>query len=198
MGFLIFAYRKLTLKREINQKQFRQMQLSSMQKQVHEQMSIMQQAKSQMQDSWNNLYTNLSNNTTSLFQAKAAASQSDYSSLYAQYQKDTSAGAPQATIQQDLAKLEAAKTASDNQQKAIAAEQTLAMAPLLAAKQAVSTMTNAMDQAEMQMLHQKDQSYEEEISSLDSQLKSLNAELDSVEKAETDAAKKSAPTFGLS
>lgn len=197
MGFLIFAYRKLTLKRQINQKQFRQMQLSSMQTQIQEQMSIMQQAKSQMQDATNTMFSNIQNNTTSLFQAKMASSQTDYSSLYTQYQNDTAAGKSDAA-KADLVKLEAAKDESDNQQKAIAAQQTLAMAPILAAKQAFSTMTNAMDQAEMQILHQKDQSYEEEISSLDSQLKSLNAELDSVEKAETDAAKKSAPTFGLS
>lgn len=197
MGFLIFAYRKLALKRQINQKQFRQMQLSSMQKQVQDQMSIMEQAKSQMQDSMNNMFNNISSNTTSLFQAKAAASQSDYSSLYAQYQKDTAAGNT-AAANDDLKKLEAAKYASDNQQKAIAAEQTLAMAPILAAKQAMSSISNTIDQAELQMLHQKDQRYEEEIASLDSQLKTMNAELDSVEKAETDAAKKSAPTFGLS
>lgn len=198
MGFLIFAYRKLSLKRQINQKQFRQMQLSSMQKQVQEQMSIMEQAKSQMQDSANNLFSTLSNSTNCLFQAKMAASQSDYNSLYTQYQNDVAQKKGSDVIQQDLAKLEAAKTASDNQQKALAAEQALASAPLLAAKQAASNIFNTMDQAELQILHQKDQRYEEEIASLDSQLKTMNAELDSVEKAESDAAKKSAPTFGLS
>jgi len=57
MGFLLFAARKLQLKRQINQLSFRQMQLSQEQQQISEQISQQQQKQQQIQNVFNTINT---------------------------------------------------------------------------------------------------------------------------------------------
>ena len=68
MGFLLFAARKLQLKRQINQLQFRQMQLSQEQQQISEQISQQQQKQQQVQNSLNYINT-ISNSLAGIQQA---------------------------------------------------------------------------------------------------------------------------------
>ena len=65
MGFLLFAARKLQLKRQINQLSYRQMQLSQEQQQISEQIAQQQQRQQQVQNSINYINT-LSNSLANI------------------------------------------------------------------------------------------------------------------------------------
>lgn len=192
MGFLIFAFRKLTLKRQINQKQFTQMTLANQQQRVQEQISIMEKTKSAMQDAWSTTSNATLSTAQSLYNLSTMASQSKIQDLYKKYgnanTNDQVSIMNEITEQQE--KVRAKNTAAYAAYQAVASGVTLA-------NYAVNSVFSAADDAQLQALHRQDQRYEEEQASLDSQLKLLNAEYESVTKAESDAAKQSAPSFGL-
>lgn len=202
MGFLIFAFRKLCLKRTISQKDFRVMQLSSDLQSLHNQMSIMQQAKSVMQDAWSTTSGCISTTSQNLFQASVNTAQSEASAAANKYEKvfnDSQKGLASASqVEAAKAEMENSKANADNQAKKLFALQQAGQTTNMVANHVVNSVFEQADKAQMTLAHLKENRIEQEKTSLESQLKVLNEELTGVEKAESDSAKKVAPTFGLS
>lgn len=197
MGFLIFAFRKLTLKRQISQHQYQQMMLSSEQQQVQHQISIMKQAKGMMEDSWSMVYNSINSTSNSIFQAQVNGYNAPVTQATKEY-TDAVASKDQARINTAESQMKSVKENADSQYKTAFALFQAGQQTNVVLNQAVEQMFAGCDQAQLNILSAKDKRIEQEMASLDSQLKIESAELDSVEKAENDAAKKSAPSFGLS
>ncbi len=202
MGFLIFAFRKLSLKRTINQKNFRLMQLCSRQQQLQETSGLLQQAKSLMQDAWNMTSGNIGNIATCLNQSnmdkinsRLDVASNKYDKVYDDFKNGKASAA-----QLDAARMEyekAQKEAEESTKDSLKLTQAGIGANLVAG-QVVNSVFAASEKAQMAVLNSQSQSIDMEKTALESQLKLLNEELASVDKAESDAAKKAAPTFGLS
>lgn len=170
MGFLIFAYRKLFLKRKINDLNYQSMVLSQKKQQITDQIGAVQQAISTAKSAIS-LFTN---------SALAQGQKEVYSQFYDIDDKN------KATLKKD-------------------ADQTQFYAAMNAKTQAVTmgsqylnSLFEASDQSQLAYLNQLDSQISMQIANIDSQTKQLMPELESVEKAEDQAAKSEAPKFGLS
>jgi len=169
MSFLIFAYRKLSLKRKINDLNFKVMMLSEQEQTKLTQIGDMQQAASRM----SSIMT--SNNSAQMGQIN-----NNFMQQY--YDRD-----------------------SDNRYKlkdgfdASAANAAIWQAnnDAMAKNSLFTGAFEAQNKAQMTVLNQQSTQISQEKSLIESQLKQLNGQLDGVEKAEDDAAKKDAPKFGL-
>ena len=166
MGFLLFAARKLQLKRQINQLQYRQMQLSQEQQQISSQIAQQQQRQQQVQNSLNYINTlsnslaNINNNTQVLtaYQAGGNALQQLGASIYA-----------------------SANTIN----------------PTSLATNVMNSVFTAQNNVQLTQLQGKDSQISLELENTESQLKLLQAEYESVKKAESSEIQNCAPTFGL-
>ena len=163
MGFLLFAARKLQLKRQINQLQFRQMQLSQEQQQISEQISQQQQKQQQVQNSLN--YINTISNSL--------------------------AGIQQATQMQNM------YTNGSIPAAAITSLFTNNVNPTTLATNVMNSVFTAQNNVQLTQLQGKDSQISLELENTESQLKLLQAEYESVKKAESSEAQNCAPTFGL-
>lgn len=170
MGFLIFAYRKLFLKRKIDDLNFRAMELSQKKMAMTEKMGSVQQAASQGQEALS-LWTN---NQMSYIQRDF---QSQFPSVFGNY-----GGQAQQPVSMDPRALFAYKQLQ---------EQVAGQA------QWIKAGFDAQDQAQLKQLHVIDAALDQEIALIDSQIKQLTPELENVEKAEDKAAKDEAPKFGV-
>lgn len=194
MGLLIFAFRKLFLKRRINQLNGRQMQLSQAKQTITEQIGRAQRSKAAAQSAFSSMMQNTAMQNQSIFQAQMGEYTNGAMALADEFKKFTP----------NSEEAKAAKAAMD-EYKAESQIQTQALyADFTGSQQMLSMKANMMTQAmeasdsgELQQLQAKDSQLELETASNESVLKQLNGELDGVEKAETDAAKKEAPNFGL-
>ena len=197
MGFLIFAFRKLTLRQDINRKQFRLMGLSTDLQRIQQQASVLQQAQGMMQDAWGVVSGSISNASQSLFQLDQSASQMQLNKAQSEYNNAIKCGDAKAL---EAAKLSYEKAMNDskNQQVLALGLQGGVQAANLAVNQAVNSVFDAATKYQLQTLHLKEQRITAEKNSLESQVKLETAELSEVEKAEDQAAKDSAPKFGLS
>lgn len=162
MSFLIFAYRKLMLKRQINDLNFRQMVLSQKQQTITSQIGTMQQL------------TSAAKSMTNIFSQSAMSAMQ--MQMYGQYQNGE-------VPTEDAAKI----------QKEMYAKQMFAMQ----ATQITNSIFDSTGQTMMAPLNAAGTQIDLEMASIESQLKAKSAELESVEKGETEAAKQSAPKFGL-
>lgn len=200
MGFLIFAFRKLSLKQEINRKQFRLTTLCMEQQRVQNEMGVLQQAKGMMQDAWGMISSSISQTSNSLFQVQGSAGQLAKSQALDEYNSVVNKNGGKETPEVKLAyqKYLAACDQATKQQMAAVGVMTGVQGANLAVNHAVNSIFDAASDYEMKMLQMKDQRISGEKTSLESQLKTMEAELQSVEKAEDQAAKDSAPKFGLS
>lgn len=199
MGLLLAIYRKLSLRRKIDQGQYRLMQISSRLQRLESQIGDMQQAKTRAQSVWDMAIGNVTNMTDSIFQSKMATIGQGDPALFKQMQdaianKDKD---PAAATAATNAYEQSANQASQNSYKLAAAynifQQQTAMAR--------STMQNMLDKADestLQQLHQEDTSLDQQKTSLEAQLASWNAEYESVGKLVESEAKEAAPKFGLS
>jgi len=196
MGFLIFAYRKLFLKKAINDKGYRQMQLQMAKNQILEEQGYQQQHQSyrtndreqNYQDEMYELMTGRSaranqlreifNNDLDIIQHGGSVSrgQGPY---------------PGITDPQELANIFKGMAMQDEQANAARSQDLMHMT------KESKMLTNFQDQGEMRSLKNQETQIDLEMASLDSQLKSLNAELEGVIKGEDQAAKQDAPHFGL-
>jgi len=165
MGFLIFAYRKLFLKRKIDDIGYRQLVLSQKQQQMTEQVGVMQQAMA----AGKNLLSVFSNGSLTNIQ----------NDIMKQYYKDGK------FIGSDDDKL---KIQNEVMQKQYA---------VMATNSACNSIFEAANTAMMAPLNAEGTQISMEMANNESQLKLLNAELESVEKAEDTAAKQCTPKFGL-
>lgn len=165
MSFLIFAFRKLFLKRQINEKSFRLMQLSMRKNDITEEIGNVQQAFG----SAKNMVSIFSSNTI-------MSAQKSIMEKYTDKDGELKEGC------QNKAMEEWMNAQQQNQmQTAI-----------------VNQLFETASKSQLQMLNITDTQISTEMASIESQLKQLNAELESVEKGETEAAKQEAPKYGLS
>ncbi len=88
MGFLLFAFRKLSLKREINQKNYRMTLLSNQRQRIDSEISIMEQHKAAQQDAWSTISNSISSSTNTIFQMNASQSNTDVIKSVNVYSKD--------------------------------------------------------------------------------------------------------------
>lgn len=208
MAFLLFAYRKLSLKRQINQKNYQMTLLSNQQQSIQSQIGMMEQVKASAQDSWATISNQLSTNMNTIFQTSVADSNDKTYTLGQDYQKallakqgmkPTDEGYAEAdTKAKDIKAQMEALTADENQKlKAAYFGQQAAQQSLLVANQAVNSVFAAGDNAKLAMLQHQDQRIGIAKEQLESEVKVISAEYENVKKAESEEAKNVAPTFGL-
>lgn len=171
MGFLIFAYRKLFLKRKINDLNYQSMILSQKKQQITDQIGAVQQA------------ITTAKSALSLFtQAGIQSAQKEVYNKYYDIDEKTGKYTPK----------------GDVDQSSFMNELNLKTQAKAYAGQFANSLFEASDQAQLSYLNQLDSQISMQIANIDSQTKQLMPELESVEKAEDQAAKSEAPKFGLS
>lgn len=204
MGVLIFAYRKLSLKRKINQDEYRQMQLSMDKQMVTSQISLMQQSMADKQDLAQQMLGNVSNIFYSGAQmqtgmARASVQYADQNLAQAMEAAKKKGGDP--SKDQDVINAQKALSAAqgsmmDTQMGSMQAFN-MFQTRMLAANQEMNSVFAAKDKGAMQGLKSKENRIDTEMKGLESVLAEERAEYQSVEKAESEAAKDAAPKFGL-
>lgn len=193
MGFLIFAFRKLALRQSINQKSYQQMCLSTQQQRIQDQISIMKQTQSTMKEAWSTISGSMSSSVSDIFGNKVDTSRKAFDKATQDY-ADIKKSGSQSEIDAAKSKVDAANAQYIDAYDSF----NFANTKIAARTQTLNSVFAAQEDIELASLNRKDQKYDLELKSLDSSLKLLNAEYDGVEKAESDAAKNSAPKFGLS
>lgn len=199
MGVLIFAYRKLSLKRQINQDSFRLTMLTIDKTQVTRQIGDLQQAIAQRQDMAQQMMGNISN----IFYSGAQL-QMQGSNIYAQnaeralaeaMKKDPKGESDEAKRARDdfEAAKKAAVIAQGNSMSMFNAFQT----QMMGMNQQVNSVFAAKEKGALQGLKTKENRIDTEMANLTSVLAQEKAELQSVEKEEGEEAKNGAPKFGL-
>lgn len=172
MGFLIFACRKLSLKSKITDLQYRQMVLQNQKSTIEDQISQRQQCYSNAKDG-REMY---------LSQAMMQMRQSIFQQ--AGYNPNNQNLTP------------------DYNQRMMQAQMQASMDPritgMMQQNQIQSMFEDERNNMDLQSLARKDKQIEREMATLESQLKLATNELESVEKAEDNAAKQDTPKFGLS
>lgn len=166
MGFLIFAFRKLDLKRRINDKQFSQMLLSNKQQQITSQISNMEQSMSSAQSTLSSLTSGSIMNLQQQVMSQCVGA--DGKAIE---------GVNQAAVMMQMQAKQQAMMFQSN---------------------TLNSVFDAVSKAQLKQLHNEDTSISQQMASLESQLKVETAELANVEKSEDEAAKSTAPKFGLS
>lgn len=168
MGFLIFACRKLSLKSRITDLQYRQMVLQNQKSTIEDQISQRQQCYSNQKDARESQMSMM------MYQAKMSIFQQN--------------GFDPRTVNSDR------NAAIYNALNGMSPQ----MMGMMQQNQLIGMMDDERNQMDLQALARKDKQIEREMATLESQLKLANNELESVEKAEDNAAKQDTPKFGLS
>ncbi len=168
MGFLLFAARKLQLKRQINQLSYRQIQLSQEQQRITDQIAQQQQKQQQIQNIFNTVGTMI-NGAQSVNQAMQLKTLND---------KELS-----------KAEISAAYQTMMNGNKEFQG--------MTYATNVMNSVFTAQNNVQLSQLQNKDNEISMELESVDSKLKLLQAEYENVKKGEQSEAQNSAPTFGL-
>lgn len=204
MGVLIFAYRKLSLKRKINQDEYRQMQLSMDKQMVTSQISLMQQSMADKQDMAQQMLGNASNIFYADAQmrtgmARASFQYAEQNLAKAMENAKKNGGDPskdQSVIDAQKALGTAQGSMQDTQMGSMQAFNAF-QTRMLMANQEMNSVFAAKDKGAMQGLKSKENRIDTEMKGLESVLAEERAEYQSVEKAESEAAKDAAPKFGL-
>lgn len=169
MGFLIFAYRKLSLKSKITDLQYRQMCLQNQKMTISDQISQRQQMFSSMKDQ--------RESAMSLFMYQYNSSRAG------QY-------------------LDRGGQSNGNPASVFGAMMNSSMPPEMmyemAKNQMLGSLEDQRNNMDLQSLGRKDKEIERQMATIESQLKIMTQELESVEKAEDNAVKQDTPKFGLS
>lgn len=197
MGFLIFAFRKASLKMSINRHEAQLMQVSRQLQATQEQASIMQQTQDNVKSAWMSMAYASQNQNGNIFQSTLKTAQDNCTNAQNQYNQVNSNST--STPEQ---KAEAKKALDDAQKQAEQAKATAFLSMQsnmfggMNQQMAMNSIFNANDKAQYARLEQEDRTLTQRKAHIESQLSLENAELQSVEKGEEDAAKKSAPKFG--
>lgn len=197
MGVLIFAYRKLSLKRQINQDSFRLTMLTIDKNLVTRQINDLQQGIAQKQDMAQQFMGNISN----IFYSGAQL-QMQGVNIYAQNAERALAEAQKKAngVETDEVKkardnFEAAKRASVMAQGASMQEFNLFQNQMLGLNQQVNSIFAAKEKGALQGLKTKENRIDTEMANLTSVLQQEKAELQAVESEEKEEAKNGAPKF---
>ena len=168
MGFLLFAARKLQLKRQINQLSYRQIQLSQEQQKITDQIAQQQQKQQQIQNIFNTVGTmiNGAQNVNQMMQMKSLndknLSQAEINSAFQ-------------TMMNGNSEFQGMTYATN----------------------VMNSVFTAQNNVQLSQLQNKDNEISMELESVDSKLKLLQSEYENVKKGEQSEAQNAAPTFGL-
>ena len=179
MAFLLFAARKIQLKREINSKQYEVALIASKYQQASQAVADKQQAMNDQKNAFNSM--------TSLFQASLknqALVQLRSDSRYENYFN------ADGSIKTDAASASAVQNAY--QQATTAAD-----AMINATTSIFNNIQDAQNRAELARLNAQASSLETRKTSLETQLKQLEAEYQNYDQALNNSVKEAAPQFGL-
>jgi len=177
MSFLIFAARKLQLKRQMNDLSFRNMQLSQQQQTVAKQIANAQKSINSAKNAVN--YMGSISNAVSVFNQSL-----NQKNATAEIEKAKADG--QAIDEKAIMKKYGVTDASS----------TISTAANVAGN-VMNSIFDAAGQVELTRLNAKDSQINLEMESNESQLTAISAEYQNVKKSEGEEAKNSAPTFGL-
>lgn len=199
MAFLLFAFMKLSVKRRINQKEFRLTNIMNKINNMQEQQSIMAQAKTASQNALSMFYQSnnmLANNTyqQSIFglQSEFGKYQDNYNKVLKEHKNDKS----HEDVTRVYDEMMTAQTKAQGQYQSLMADfQKVQMGNQMAQQMMSSIFTNA-DQMQSASIHAQETLLTTEKDSLESELKLLNGQYDSYKQQEEKAAKDMAPNFG--
>jgi len=201
MGFLLFAFMKLSLKRTINHKEFRLSRVLNKINNLQEQTSIMAQAKSSAQSALTMFFQSNNMMANNMYQQKTYELQSGYAKekdVYAKVYKDNKEDANVDAVKEARKTLETVQTnAQLNYQSLFADFQKVQMGNQMS-QQLMSSIFTSSDQMQQSTLHAQETQLTTEKDGLESELKGLNAQYDSYKQSEDKAAKDLAPNFGTS
>jgi hypothetical protein len=158
MGLLLFAFRKLDLKRRINRANYRLMQISNQRQRVQDQMDQLQQC--------------LSNSKNMFEYANSNAMMADNQAFFTNCNENSGMNTD-FMYQMQNRQLQYAQKA-----------------------QMFNSVFEARKESLLKPLSMMDEQFDTEQANLETRLKSMQAELQNVEKAEDNEAKNSAPKFG--
>ena len=178
MAFLLFAARKIQLKREINSKQYEVALIASKFQEASQAVADKQQAMNDQKNAFNSM--------TSLFQASLknqALVQLQNDSRYAQYFQNG----------QLVADAEGSRAVQMAYQNA----STAADAMINATSSIFNGIQDAQNKAELARLQAQASSLETRKTGLETQLKQLEAEYQNYDQALNNSVKEAAPQFGL-
>lgn len=200
MGVLIFAYRKLSLKRQINQDSFRLTMLTIDKNLVTREINDLQQGIAQRQDMAQQMMGNISNIFYSGAQMQMGfANQNVQGAQYA-----LAEAMKKANNDEKNPDVVAARNAYQAAQQQATAAQGNSMAmfnafqtQMMGMNQQVNSIFAAKEKGALQGLKTKENRIDTEMANLTSVLAQEKAELQSVEKEEGEEAKNAAPKFGL-
>ncbi len=195
MSFLILAFRKLSLKSRINNGNFQYMQLEMTKQKISNQIASLQQVNASLQDNWTTLTSSLGSMSSSVFTAQYNAAKQNQQAAVENYNKLTKAGASEAEIADAENIMNEAKAAAEAKSNEIYQQQYTQTMNMNAMKQAANSIFEASQKAEMEALQRKDQAIDLQMTSLNTQLETWNAEYSNLEKAVSESAKNSAPQY---
>lgn len=195
MSFLLMAYRKLSLKRQINDLTYRQTELGNKLMQIKNQMSVYQQAKTSTEGNMQYMLQNAQNLSNNIFQMGLASSSQDVNDKSKALQDAQKTG-NEAAIKAANEALEQARATSESRTKEMWAANQIAQASIVAASRANSIFSASQDQGNSACLKNLGDQCELEMANNNSTLTYLNAEYANVEKQESEDAKNAAPKFG--
>lgn len=202
MGVLIFAYRKLSLKRQINQDNFRLMMLGIDKTQVTRQIGDLQQAIAQKQDMAQQFMGGISNIFYSGAQLQMGiVNQNAQGAENALREALKNATGTDKEKDPNVIKAkeayEAAKQASVTAQGNSMAMFNAFQTQMMGMNQQINSVFAAKEKGALQGLKTKENRIDTEMASLQSVVAQESADLKAVDDAEKEEAKNSAPKFGL-
>lgn len=204
MGVLIFAYRKLSLKRQLNQDSYRLEMLTMEKNSVTRQIGLMQQSMADKQDMAQQMMGNISNifyagTQMQTGMARAGVQYAEQNVAQAMEKARKSGVDPskdQGVLDAQKALGAAQSSMSETQMGSMQAFN-IFQTRMLAANQEMNSVFMAKDKGAMQGLKSKENRLDTEMANLTSVITQEKAELQAVEKEEGEEAKNSAPKFGL-
>lgn len=200
MGFLIAAFRKLSLRRTINNKQYEQTLLNVKLEQIHNNISIMQQAKASAQNAFQGMMSSMSSMNENIFSTQYNALQGDYQKRNSDYQKilsDAGNDTSNPAVVEALKKLNEFKEAAGVQSQQLYMQSQSSRAAFATASQVMNSIFANSDKAQLDALQREETRMSQQVASNETQLTLLNEEYKSVTELEKSEAKNSVAHFGL-
>lgn len=204
MGVLIFAYRKLSLKRQLNQDSYRLEMLTMEKNSVTRQIGLMQQSMADKQDMAQQMMGNISNifyagtqMQTGMARAGVQYAEQNVAQAMEKARKSGVDPSKDKDVLDAQKALGAAQSSMSETQMGSMQAFNIFQTRMLAANQEMNSVFMAKDKGAMQGLKSKENRLDTEMANLTSVITQEKAELQAVEKEEGEEAKNSAPKFGL-
>lgn len=197
---LLASFMKANTRLQIDRKNYQLTCATIQHNRITEQINELSQADDMARSSWESIKASLSSINESVFTATTSFTVQAFTEKQTAYQKalsDAKGDENNQTVKNAKTEMLAAQEqAKSTSEVAMAAKQT-GQVSLNLMSQSANSVFDASSKAQQAYLHSQDKSYDLEKSSLETQLKDLNAQYDSYEKLEDADAKKTAPNFGI-